>query len=42
MTEGRGLIDVDESVAGMLRAVEATDKTVGFRFVDYKAELIPW
>uniref|UniRef100_A0A7S4N4A4 Short-chain dehydrogenase/reductase SDR n=1 Tax=Odontella aurita TaxID=265563 RepID=A0A7S4N4A4_9STRA len=42
MTGGNGLIDVDESVSGMLRAVESTDRTVGFRFVDYKAELIPW
>ncbi len=42
MTGGAGFIDVDESVAGMLRAVEATDRTVGFRWVDYKAELIPW
>lgn len=42
MTGGKGLIDVDESVAGMLRAIEATDATVGFRFVDYKACIIPW
>ncbi len=42
MTSGNGLIDVDESVSGMLKAVEATDATVGFRFVDYKACLIPW
>jgi len=42
MTKGNGLIDVDESVEGMLRAIEATDATVGFRFVDFKACLIPW
>jgi len=42
MTDGNGLIDVDESVNGMLNAIEATDATVGFRFVDYKACLIPW
>lgn len=42
MTDGNGLIDADESVEGMLRAVEATDGSVGFRFVDYKACLIPW
>jgi len=42
MTGGKGLIDADESVTGMLRAVEATDRTVGFRFVDYKACIIPW
>ena len=42
MTGGSGYIDCDESVAGMMRAIEATDHTVGFRWVDYKAELIPW
>lgn len=42
MTGGKGLIDVDESVGGMVKAIEATDSTVGFRFVDYKACLIPW
>ena len=42
MTSGAGLIDASESVEGMLKAVEATDATVGFRFVDYKACLIPW
>ncbi len=42
MTSGNGLIDVDESVAGMLKAIEATDATQGFRFVDFKACLIPW
>uniref|UniRef100_A0A7S1XNG1 Uncharacterized protein n=1 Tax=Phaeomonas parva TaxID=124430 RepID=A0A7S1XNG1_9STRA len=42
MTSGKGLIDADESVAGMLRAVEATGPSVPFRFVDYKACRIPW
>ena len=42
MTNGNGLIDACESVAGMLHAIEATDATVGFRFVDYKGCLIPW
>ena len=42
MTGGKGLIDTKESVEGMLRAIEATDDTVGFRFVDYKACIIPW
>ncbi len=42
MTNNNGLIDTDESVAGMLRAVEATDATTPFRFVDYKACQIPW
>ncbi len=42
MTGGKGLIDVDESVRGMLNAVEATDASTAFRFVDYKACQIPW
>lgn len=42
MTNGNGLIDIDESVSGMLKAVEATDASTGFRFVDYKACQIPW
>ncbi|VEU38524.1 unnamed protein product [Pseudo-nitzschia multistriata] len=42
MTNGNGLIDTDESVSGMLKAVEATDASTGFRFVDYKACQIPW
>ena len=42
MTNGNGFIDVDESVGGMLNAVEATNVNTGFRFVDYKAFLIPW
>ena len=42
MTGGKGLIDTEESVGGMLKAIEATDSSVGFRFVDYKACLIPW
>lgn len=42
MTGGSGLIDADETVEGMLKAIEATDATIGFRFVDYKGCLIPW
>ena len=42
MTNGNGLIDADESVRGMLAAVEATDGESPFRWVDYKACLIPW
>jgi len=42
MTGGKGFIEANESVSGMLNAVEATDGTMGFRFVDYKACLIPW
>merc|ERR1711862_802569 len=42
MTGGKGFIDTSESVTGMLNAVECTDANRGFRFVDYKACLIPW
>ena len=42
MTNGNGLIDTDVSVSGMLKAVEATDASTAFRFVDYKACQIPW
>jgi NAD(P)-dependent dehydrogenase (short-subunit alcohol dehydrogenase family) len=42
MTGGKGLIDTETSVGGMMKAIEATDENVGFRFVDYKACLIPW
>lgn len=42
MTSGNGLIDTDESVRGMMRAIETTNASVGFRLVDYKAALIPW
>jgi len=42
MTGGQGLIECDESVDGMLRALEATDRETPFRFVDFKACRIPW
>jgi NAD(P)-dependent dehydrogenase (short-subunit alcohol dehydrogenase family) len=42
MTGGQGLIDVDESVSGMLKAIEATDGSSPFRWVDFKACRIPW
>lgn len=42
MTGGNGLIDVDESVRGLLQAIEATGPSTPFRFVDYKKCLIPW
>lgn len=42
MTGGKGLINASESVSGMLNACECTDAHRGFRFVDYKACLIPW
>ena len=42
MTKGNGHIDKEESVSGMLRAIESTGRDTPFRFVDYKADLIPW
>lgn len=42
MTRGNGLIDKPESVAGLLKAIENTGKDTPFRFVDFKADLIPW
>jgi NAD(P)-dependent dehydrogenase (short-subunit alcohol dehydrogenase family) len=42
MTKGNGLIDKPESVTGLLRAIESTGKDTPFRYVDYKADLIPW
>jgi len=42
MTSGKGFIDVDESASGLLNAIEATDANTSFRFVDFKANLIPW
>lgn len=42
MTGGAGLINVDESVRGMLKAIEATDGNTPFRWVDYKAEIVPF
>ena len=40
MTNGKGLIDTEESVSGMLKAIEATGKE--FRWVDFKAEVVPF
>lgn len=42
MTGGAGLIDTTTSVRGMLKAIEATNNDTPFRFVDYKADQIPW
>jgi len=42
MTGGAGLINVDQSVSGMLRAIEATGGNTPFRWVDYKAEIVPY
>jgi NAD(P)-dependent dehydrogenase (short-subunit alcohol dehydrogenase family) len=42
MTDGNGLIDCDESVAGLLKAIEATGPETPYRWIDFKACLIPW
>eukprot|EP00668_Euglena_longa_P028932 GGOE01036267.1.p1 GENE.GGOE01036267.1~~GGOE01036267.1.p1 ORF type:complete len:276 (+),score=86.99 GGOE01036267.1:22-828(+) len=42
MTGFNGFIDADECVAGLLKAIEATGPQTPFRWVDYKACLIPW
>jgi hypothetical protein len=42
MTDNMGFIDPPESVAGMLKAIEATGNDTPFRWVDYKAEIIPF
>lgn len=42
MTKNNGLIDKPESVAGLIRAIESTGRNTPFRFVDFKANLIPW
>eukprot|EP00283_Hemiselmis_rufescens_P018877 CAMPEP_0173462360 /NCGR_PEP_ID=MMETSP1357-20121228/66524_1 /TAXON_ID=77926 /ORGANISM="Hemiselmis rufescens, Strain PCC563" /LENGTH=324 /DNA_ID=CAMNT_0014430085 /DNA_START=134 /DNA_END=1108 /DNA_ORIENTATION=+ len=42
MTEHMGFIDPPESVTGMIRAIEATGAETPFRWVDYKAEVIPF
>lgn len=42
MTGGAGLIDVQTSVEGLLRAIEATDATCPFRWVDYAGKLVPF
>lgn len=42
MTGGKGLIDATDSVAGMLRAIEATGPDTPFRFVAWDGKRIPW
>jgi hypothetical protein len=42
MTGFSGFIDCPESVTGMLKAVEQTDATTEFRWVDYKGDIVPW
>ena len=38
--DGRGLIDAEESVSGMVKAIEATGPE--FRWVDFKAGVVPF
>ena len=42
MTNGAGLITADVSVAGLLKAIEATGPETPFRFVDFAGKRIPW
>ena len=42
MTEGRGLIDVDESAGGLIKAMEGAYGEVNGRWYDYKGDEIPW
>jgi hypothetical protein len=41
MTGGQGLIDVTESVAGMLGVLESSKQLNG-EWYDFKGEKIPW
>jgi len=42
MTRWQGPVSAQKSVAGMLRAIEATDGRTEFRWVDYMGEIMPW
>lgn len=42
MTEGRGLIDADESAAGLIKAMQGEFGPINGKWYDYKAEEIPW
>jgi NAD(P)-dependent dehydrogenase (short-subunit alcohol dehydrogenase family) len=42
MTEGRGLIDADESARGLLAAMESQFGEINGRWYDYKGDEIPW
>ena len=42
MTEGRGLIDADESARGLLAAMEGAFGEINGRWYDYKGDEIPW
>ena len=42
MTEGRGLIDAEESAAGMIAVMEGAAGNIRGMWYDYKLEAIPW
>ena len=42
MTEGRGLIDADESARGLIAAMEGAFGEINGRWYDYKGDEIPW
>ena len=42
MTEGRGLVDADESAGGLIKAMESEYGEVNGRWYDYKGDEIPW
>jgi NAD(P)-dependent dehydrogenase (short-subunit alcohol dehydrogenase family) len=42
MTGGQGLIDADESAAGLIRAMQGEFGDVNGRWWDYKGDEIPW
>ena len=42
MTEGRGLIDADESAAGLIKAMEGEYGPINGCWYDYKGDEIPW
>ena len=42
MTEGRGLIDAEESAAGLIAVMEGTFGDCEQNWFDYKGDAIPW
>ena len=42
MTEGRGLIDAEESAAGLIKAMEGAYGPINGHWYDYKGDEIPW
>lgn len=42
MTQDRGLVETDESVGGMIKAMELTFGEVNGKWYDYKGDEIPW